>query len=234
MKLFSQANYWVNHRSDKERIFILIIGFLVVFFLWDSLLYTKKSIETKKTTIKISAMKKEIAQSRLTLTNILSQIQSDPLKSLNEQKDQLTEQIQVLDEQIKKLTSNLVSPEEMVTVIKTLLEHAKGLELIEIKSLPVNELTLSAPKKEETVKSTKTDKKVPVVENAPKIKLYQHGLSLVFSGDFENIVRYLNDIERIKKKIVWNSMHYTVTNYPLAEVTLVVTTISDKRGFIGV
>ncbi len=234
MKLFDQVNYWVNHRSDKERLIMLMIGFLIIFFLWDAGLYTKKSVETKKTTTKILAMKKEITNNRLTLMNILKQIQSDPLNSLNTQKDQLIEQIQVLDEQIKQLTSNLVSPNEMVTVLKTLLEHAKGLELIEIKSLQVNELTLSAPKKEEAVKSTTTGKKAPIVENTPKIKLYQHGLSLVFSGNFEDIVRYLNDIEGIKKKIVWNSMHYTVTNYPLAEITLVVTTISDKRGFIGV
>ena len=102
----------------------------------------------------------------------------------------------------------------------------------------------TTPSKGKSVSAGEANKKETETEEADNMaiikkqndtpQLYTHRLELTFSGRFFSVIDYLKVIEKIKKRIIWDSMSYQVTKYPVAEVTLTVITISDKAEWVEI
>ncbi|HBY38437.1 MAG TPA: MSHA biogenesis protein MshJ, partial [Alteromonas sp.] len=55
-----------------------------------------------------------------------------------------------------------------------------------------------------------------------------------FEGRFFAVRDFLANLERLTNQIYWRSMAYEVSEYPNAQVTLEVYTLSTEKAFIGV
>ena len=47
-------------------------------------------------------------------------------------------------------------------------------------------------------------------------------------------MHYLQAIEKLEWKIFWDKLEYKVIQYPKAEITLIIHTLSDQRDLINV
>lgn len=64
--------------------------------------------------------------------------------------------------------------------------------------------------------------------------IYQHGLELHFSGTYADTLAYLTALEAMQWNFVWDSVDYRVKDYPIAEITLRVHTLSLEKNWLDV
>ena len=116
------------------------------------------------------------------------------------------------DQMLKKNGNNLVSPKEITRVLEQLLFARHDLVLLELQNMP--------------------EKQIQPANK--KLVLYEYGIVLKFRGNYFATLRYLHNLESLAWPLFWDKLDYKVTNYPEAEVTLQLHTVSDKKGWIHV
>jgi MSHA biogenesis protein MshJ len=113
---------------------------------------------------------------------------------------------QQLQTQTQALNNTFVPPALMANVLSDLLKQNKQLTLNKLETLPVKQQQL----------------------------LYQHGLELHFSGSYTDTLAYLTALEAMSWNFVWDSINYQVKDYPIAEITLRVHTLSLEKSWLDV
>ncbi len=118
-----------------------------------------------------------------------------------------------LKQKVQLGNKRFVESDSMTLVLAELLNDDYGLQLIRAEKLPVTSLT---EQKEE------------------KSWVFQHGLSLTFSGNYQNTLRYLQAIEASPWRFLWHSIDYKTQEYPTAEVTIKVYTLGFQEHWLRV
>jgi MSHA biogenesis protein MshJ len=106
----------------------------------------------------------------------------------------------------------LISPQKINEVLEDLLTTRYRLILLELKNLPPKAVALS--------------------QN--NLRIFEHGIIIKFQGDYFSTMSYLQAIEKLGWRIFWDKLEYKVIQYPKAEITLQIHTISDQGVWIDV
>jgi len=136
-------------------------------------------------------------------------IQLQKSHDMDDKKNQLTAlkaDYQQLQTQTQALNNTFVPPALMANALSDLLKQNKQLTLNKLETLPVKQQQL----------------------------LYQHGLELHFSGSYADTLAYLTALEAMPWNFVWDSINYQVKDYPIAEITLRVHTLSLEKSWLDV
>ena len=113
-------------------------------------------------------------------------------------------------------SGHILLPNQINKVLHDLLTTTGNLSLIQLDNSPPKEVMLPLP---------------PSPSNP---KAFEHGVIIKFSGDYFSTMRYLQAIENLKWKISWDKLEYNVMQYPNAEITLYVHTVSNDGDWIHV
>ncbi len=221
----SAFEYAINQRNMREKSLFLLTGLAAIVFIWEMTLHAPLVKSVKKYKKEAVSTKKQISDTKIQVETVLEKIRSDPSKALNEQRDALTAEVRTLDVKLNQLMGSLVRPNEMIGLLKSFVDEDKTVTIVSMRNLEPTALQVAKS-------STSRDKeeKKPVV----KVMLYKHGVDLLLTGNFFDTLDYLEKLEHIDKKIIWDLVEYKVDKYPLASIHLTVKTISDQRSWIGV
>ena len=201
--------------STREKMLIFVSGLVVIVAVMVMLLIEPAIIESLKSNQTIAGLALEV-QSLEQQVDIYSQaLAEDPDRELKQKIAQLDKRLVRLQDEFSAQLDDLISPRQMPLLIEQVFSQAEGLQLTEMASIsPLN-----------------------VFEDAPEMQnvpLYQHGVKLTFEGRFFAVRDFLSRLEQMTNQIYWRSMAYKVKEYPTAEVTLEVYTLSTEKAFIGV
>lgn len=142
-------------------------------------------------------------------------LNEDPDAELKRQLENLTRQYEQLQNTFADELGELVLPQQMPALIEGVFSRADGLDLIEMRSLTPENIFADKPEMD-------------------GVAVYQHGLSLTFSGRYFDVRDFLASLEKLTSQLYWRSMAYNVEEYPDARVTIEVYTLSTEKAFIGV
>jgi MSHA biogenesis protein MshJ len=156
------------------------------------------------------------------VTNLQQQLAIDPdagrkadLAALNNERDKL-------DEQLRQFSSVLVRPEEVNGLLENLLVRQSGLRLLSLKTLaPQSVLPVETPKEGEAKPAARS------------FDLYLHGVEIRLEGSYSQLQAYLSQLEKLQQKLLWGPLDYRVVDYPRAEMTLTVYTLSPDRAWLA-
>lgn len=157
-----------------------------------------------------AAIKQQLATTTIQIAaqqQAAAQLQNRP--DMDDKKHQLATlkaDYQQLQTQTQALNNTFVPPALMANLLSDLLKQNKHLTLNKLETLPVKQQQL----------------------------LYQHGLELHFSGSYADTLAYLTALEAMPWNFVWDSIHYQVKDYPIAEITLRVHTLSLEKSWLDV
>lgn len=157
-------------------------------------------------------------QNVTTTTRNINSLESS-ITNLKAQLETLKKNIKVKEELLNNkentLVSNsteLLSSHQTSKVLYDLLINNNKLNLLQLKNTPPKEVLL--PKS--------------------NLKVFEHGVMIKFSGDYFSTMNYLQAIEKLPWKIFWDKLEYKVTQYPTAEITLYIHTVSIEDNWIHV
>jgi MSHA biogenesis protein MshJ len=137
----------------------------------------------------------------------------DPDRARREQLARLTAQLGELDARINAEESRFTQPAQVRRVIESVLGRARGVELVEMKSLAVS-----------TIASKEAKERL----------IYRHGLEVTVSGSYLDLLAYLRDLEALPTQLYWGALNIDASKYPRVLMKLTVYTLSLDRAWLNV
>jgi MSHA biogenesis protein MshJ len=126
-------------------------------------------------------------------------------RKIQQEIEQLIARLTTLDATLAKTLSGVASVNEMAHWLESAMLKSSSLRLL----------------------SLETQASIPL-SNEVNNRYFIHPLTVRFQGKYWDIVTYLTRLEALPMKYHWQQLHYIVTQFPLAEVTLTVSSVSDR------
>lgn len=214
-KVLSQsADKWAV-LTTRERVLILLTGMLIPLvliyvFLLEPALISLKAVPSQK-----MVLEQSINGQRQVLNLLKGQKAIDPNVAAREELKRLRLELSAHNEDIRRAATNLVSPDQMLTMLKDVFDSGAAIALISARSLDVETMQLGDP------------------ESNTAAKIYIHPFEVVLEGSYQGLYDYLLKIEQLEGVFFWDTLDYTVGEYPTAKITIKVHTLSSVAGWLG-
>jgi MSHA biogenesis protein MshJ len=222
--LINTANDYINNLSLREKLLLLAVVIAAIYSVWDLVFFTpyiekqrQQMAQQKEISDKQVAMVEEIAK----ITSMLKQSE-DPNKKLQHDIKLVKQESVLVDEQLNEKFDKLIPPTQITALVKNILSESEGLRLLSLENKPV-----------EVIELLPEDQRDKDISSAETAKLYKHTSTIKFLGDYRSLYQYLVKLESSDWNLYWDQLQYEVTQYPFAEISLSVHTVSKTEHWIG-
>lgn len=164
----------------------------------------------------IAANERQTRELERSLADLQEQQANPQQQDLNQQIRRLESDIERTNEAIAAVTDDLISPDQMVRVIRRLLDRESGLRITSLETLPV------------------TTTQGRTAEQADGTQLYRHAIQLELEGSFNATARYIRALENSEWRIYWDNMAFEIDQYPRGKVSIRLYTLSSEEGWLSV
>ena len=141
-----------------------------------------------------------------------ARLSEDPNADFRRRLDDLQQQLTDIENRLE--SHNVVPSDVMPVLLNTMMASAKRVTVTGFESLPPKPLLGG--------------------DEENKINLYSHGAKLNIKGQYFDVLRFLQTVEKLPEKVYWKQLDYQVNAYPLAEVSLEFYTLSVNEEYISV
>lgn len=160
---------------------------------------------------RISALNQEVAQAEQLIAAYESAQGNSRIAGLQQRNSDLRRRINILRSTISDINATLIAPEEMVALLKTLIEQQNELVLLDFGVLPVSQ-----------------------VEADNSETFYVHGLEMTLQGSYEALSEYLAAIEALGPQLFWQELFVETEQFPQLSIYLKVHTLSQQEAWLNV
>ncbi|HEY8034889.1 MAG TPA: hypothetical protein VIF37_04795 [Methylobacter sp.] len=199
--------------TKREKIIVVVAVLVGLWVGWDNFFYQPIQKKQQALQQKLSSLKQQITAQQLTAIKLESSSHIDPNLNNKLKLAQLKAEHSRLQELMMR-DKSLVPPQLMASALSDILTQNNQLTLIKLDTLPVT-----------TLLESKQPQSNPI---------YKHGLTITFSGSYLDTLNYLKALESLPWHFVWESIDYQVKDYPTADTTIRVYTLSFKESWLGV
>jgi MSHA biogenesis protein MshJ len=211
--MLSQINRLITrfeNLSLRERGLVLLVIMGLIYALWDFLLMQPLEEQRHHLSSLLQYKQKHLNTLNQTIQELKnpSRIEPDTNNNTINTLNNLREQLRHQENNIKFLTSTLISPQNML-MLKSVLVPQKSLTLLKLE--------------------TKISQSLSEVN--PSAKVFKHSLRLEFSGNYKDILTYVRFLEDLPWKFYWDELDIVINDYPSTHITLTVYTFSRKAGW---
>jgi MSHA biogenesis protein MshJ len=217
----------IDRLTLRERLFLFAAGLFVVGGLWQAVLAGPLESRERAANEKVTLLEGRLGELDAALTTAAAGVTEDMPAQL-ESVQALRESVAAGDDQVRLLTTDLIDAQEMRAVLEELLRRQRGLTLVGAVNRPAQLVIEGEP-----ASSAGAEPGAAAVESdAPK--LYRHSFVLRLRGDYLDVLRYLEDVERLPWHIYWSRLELAIDEYPVNDVVIEVATLSLDEEWIGV
>ncbi|HLU76423.1 MAG TPA: hypothetical protein VKZ48_00810 [Burkholderiales bacterium] len=208
----------------RERAIVFFAAAMVMIFLFNTLLsgpVTKRQREVAR----------QLAQQQLDTRKLQDQIQilvaqstRDPDVERRKQIDDLKQRIAELDTRLAEKQRELVAPDHVPALLEEMLRRERRLELVGLQSLPPAPLFDASAHAGDRQDGTRVS----------ALQVYRHGVELTVRGSYFDLLRYLDELERLPLRLYWGEVEIAGDEYPQISMKLSVYTLSLERTWVVV
>lgn len=215
----------IDSRVMRERVLIFLTLLALVFFVWNFLMQAKidrKSKDLKMQSDQIAVEQRALEAKIATLTMELA---ADPAIQKTNELRSINANISEVEQQLSGLSQGLIGAEQLPKVLEEMLQRTTSVKLLQVRTLAATELQLE---------SEKVGSKENIKSELVGAGVYKHGVLIKVVGNYSQLIQLMAEIEALNWKFYWESLDYTVTRYPNAEIDIRVFTLSSEEGLLGV
>ncbi len=212
--LLKQYAERIDNASLRERVLLFLATALVLVFLVNVTLIKPLRDAQRR-------LSSDIAQNERELRTIQGEVQrlarargADPDARNRERGAVLRAELATLDSQIAEEQRRFTPPQRMREVLEEMLQREKRLRLIDLKTLPVSDLTAT--------------------QAQAGRRVFRHGVELTLAGSYLDLYAYLSALERLSTQLYWGRAEMVVAEYPVATLKLTVYTLSFDQAWLVV
>ena len=160
----------------------------------------------------------EIENTRVVVNSIRQRIAAGVHQEKEGQLARLIEDLSAVEEQLRVTTIELVDPEKMFQLMNQLVYQDSKLQLLSLKR---REVRAALPP---------LDPEQPDEEPG----IYRHVLELRFAGKYLDILRYMQSMEALDWKLLWDEIEIVSDEHPRVVVKVVMSTLSTRKEWVGI
>ncbi len=223
------ASLYLNALSLRERILMLLVACSVIYIAWDTLLLSKFEQQYKQQLSEqqqLNHQQQEVDTAIIQISKKIAQSNDETIK-IKQNITQTNQQIQQNKQQLATVLNKLVPPTKITELLRSLLLDTYSLKLLSVSNEPVKEITFNTDSDQNEDKQQTQDNQQPIA------LLYEHATIIKLSGGYQQLYQYLTALENSEWELFWDRLEYNVTEYPYAEITIRVHTISADEHWIG-
>lgn len=188
--------------------------------------------------VRQNSLRSQLSQQQQQMNEVQSQIaalvQENSPSANTPQRNQLNQIRQEIAEGNAYLKSNrekLVQPEKMAEHLRQLLTKNSRLQLVSLQTLPVTPLIEQMNAKgAEQARVAQTTVSLAALDK----QVFKHGVQLTLRGNYLDLLQYLNALEKLPQQMFWARAQLNVVQYPAAELTLILYTLSMDKTWLQV
>lgn len=220
------VSLYLNTLSLRERILVLLVLVTVIYVVWDGVFQTKLDQEgfRLQQAQKQNQQQQQQRDLQLAQNTALLAERNRTKKQTNDVINDAREQLKQTQGKLDNVFENLVPPNKITELLRSLLLETNGLTLLSLNNEPAKNIT---------PKPVNTDKKSEENKTVLNTSLYEHAATIKLSGNYQQLYQYLSALEHSRWRLFWDQLQYKVTDYPMAEITIRVHTISTDEHWIG-
>jgi len=221
MKLYwEKAAGKVDALSLRERMMIFAAVIFVLFALIRALFLDPLLAQQKKMATQVVQQQEKMKQTQAQIATLIKAKKDDANSPLRERLDKLQQQIADGEAYLQSRRDRLVEPEKMADLLQQVLKRNAHLQLMSLQALPAALVLDKTAKPAAAAVSG-----VPAQDK----RLFKHGVQITVRGNYLDLLQYLNELEHLQSQMFWGMVRMNVQQYPDAEMTLTVYTLSlDK------
>ncbi len=219
-----------RHAALSRREKVLVAGALILgpLLIANALILDPQSARGRAQEKSIAQKSTALAETQMQIGRLQQQLKADPDAALKAELAALQGEQEKSDNELRQLGATLIRPEEMNGLLERLLARQPGLRLLSLKTLAPRSVLAEKPV------SAKADAAKPVEKLAEKkFDLYRHGVEIRLEGNYGELLAYVAQLEQLQQKLLWGQLQYKVLDYPRAEMTLIVYTLSPDRAWLA-
>lgn len=221
MQTYQQISEKVDALSIRERALVCVTSLVMMYSVWDAFFYTMVFGSNEEIIKSASQLKGQIESLKSQLGSLSEVISSDPYHDLKDKASIIKRESAHFEQQIKVLTKQLIPPQKMSQLLSNILAEDQAVTLLRLENVPEEPLF------------KESNKNANEAHSIDRFQVYKHGLIIEFSGTYFNIKDFIQQLEKLPWKLIWDDLDYQVESYPTAKVTLTVYTLSLNEGWIG-
>ena len=225
--IWRKVNAWFDALVTRERALVLLAAIAGTALVYDALALQPLEARKKRLTQQIVDARQNIKAAEALLK---TQDVADPDAVKRSYRDAVRAQLAEIDQSMQGLQRGLVPPERMAKLLEEMLAHGRGLQLIGLRSLPVQQFetpgAAAAKADDKAVKGAK-----PAAKD-PQRAIYQHGFEISLQGSYPDLLEYLAQLEKLEWQMFWTRISVNTDQYPKLRVTLTVQTLSLNKAWL--
>lgn len=231
--------------SLRERAMISFALLLLTAVLGYTFLVEPEQVRIKKLAAGMEQKRKEVKNLEAQWTALQTQLKQDPNALTNTELAHLRSELRLATEQLRQESAALVLPAEMNTVLESFLRPQHGVSLVSLRTLPP---TPFLEEKGDQVKGEKPEQRGGQSDSGGAVQslgttqavgknqgfaIYRHGVELKLNGDYPALTAYLKQLEGQKRPVLWEEVQLKALEYPKAELTLRLYTLSVDPAWLS-
>ena len=217
----------VDAMSMRERALIFATAVVLALSLVNTLLLEPLFVRQKALRTQVSQQQQMMSEVQLQIAALQQQNSPDSTSPQRVQINQIRQEIAEGDVYLKNSRERLVQPEKMAEHLRQLLNKNDRLQLLALQTLPVTPL-LEQP----GAKSADQSRDVQAVTQEKQV--FKHGVQLTLRGNYLDLLPYLSALESLPQQMYWARAQMKVVQYPSAELTLILYTLSLDKTWLQI
>jgi len=227
--------YWerlrdkIDDLSLRERALIFAATAFMLVSLVNALLLDPPLEQQKILSGQIVQQQEKMKEIQAQIEALLQAKRSDESSPIRQRLKQLQQEIAQGETYIKERQDHLVPAEKMPDLLEQVLRRDDRLQLVKLQTLPVTLLIEKDANVGKDAGKKEGDQANASPTAADGKQIFKHGVQITVRGNYLDKLNYLDALEHMPSQMFWGMAQMKVIQYPVAELTLTVYTLSlDK------
>jgi len=206
-----------NAQSIRERGLIAISLLVVISYLWWINIATPWMQDIEALQATNQRIVRDVENNRAIIRDTRQAMAAGVYQEKENQLTRLSKDLAALEDQLRVTTIELIDPEKMFQLMNQLIYRDSRLKLLSLKRREVKPAI--PPINEEEVEEP---------------GIYRHVLEIEFAGKYLDILKYMQKLELLDWKLLWDEIEIASDEYPNVTVKVVISTLSTRKEWVGI
>lgn len=201
----------------RERGLLAISVIAVICFVWWNYYAAPMMKKAELRQMENQRFGSEVENTRAIVSDIQQRIEAGVFQEKEFQLARLDQELDEVEDQLRVKTVELIDPEKMFALMNQLIYQDSRLQLLSLKR---REVKSAIPSLNE--------------EGTEAPGIYRHVLEIEFAGKYLDMLRYMQTLESLDWKLLWDEIQINSGEYPKATIKVAISTLSTRKEWVGI
>jgi len=206
-----------NAQTLRERSLVVATLLGLLCFVWWSYVVEPMTQSIEATQADNRRVSEQVEQTRAIVRDVRQRIAAGVYQEKEQQLARLSKELDAVEIKLREETVELIDPEKMLQLMTQLVYRESKLKLMSLKR---REVKPAIPREEG--------------ESTEEPAIYRHVLEIELAGKYTDILEYMQTLEQLDWKLLWDEIEIFSEEHPEITLKLVMSTLSTRKEWIGI